>query len=80
MTHWDGQVDHVHMYRTERFDPAPTMSPDQLAAENVRELRWWSPDELTDPAATFGPRVLPDLLDRLKLEGVPTAPIELTGF
>ncbi|HEX6248201.1 MAG TPA: NUDIX domain-containing protein [Nocardioidaceae bacterium] len=80
MTQWDGQVDHIHLYRTERFEPRPGMTPAQLAAEHVHEIRWWAPDELTDQAATFAPRSLPTLLDRLRREGVPAAPLELEGF
>jgi 8-oxo-dGTP diphosphatase len=80
MTQWDGQVDHIHLYRTERFDPAPAMSPAQLAAENLRAIRWWSPKELTTPDVTFSPRSLPALLSRLRDEGVPAHPIELDGF
>ena len=48
MTEWDGQVDHIHLYRTERFLPAPGMSPAQLEAEHIHDISWWSPDELTD--------------------------------
>lgn len=77
---YDGQVDHVYLLRVERFDPRPGLSAEQLRAEKVHELRWWSPVELRDPGATFGPRALPDLLERLRDEGVPPAPIELTGF
>jgi len=80
MTHFDGQVDHIHLFRTERFQPAPTMSPDQLAEEGVHDIRWWSPEELTDAGATFAPRALPALLDRLRREGVPDVPIQITGF
>ena len=80
MTEWDGQVDHIHLYRTERFVPAPTMSPAELAAEHVHGIAWWSPDELTADGTTFAPRSLPKLLEELRREGVPAAPIELSGF
>ena len=80
MEQWDGQVDHIHLYRTEHFDPDPTMSPAQLAAENIHEIRWWSREELADPHMTFAPRSLPELLDQLRNEGAPATPIELNGF
>jgi 8-oxo-dGTP pyrophosphatase MutT (NUDIX family) len=80
MAGWDGQVDHTFLYRTQRFDPAPTMSADELRAEHVHDIRWWSPDELAQPGVTFSPRVLPELLERLRRGGVPSAPIELHGF
>ncbi len=77
---WDGQVDHIHLYRTERFEPSPQMSTAQLTAENIHDIRWWSPEELTSSNATFAPRSLPRLLRRLRREGVPAIPIELNGF
>lgn len=76
----DGQVDHIHLVRTDRFEPAPELSPAELAAEHVQEIRWWSPAELASSAETFAPRDLPALLDRLRREGLPESPIELTGF
>lgn len=80
MKEWDGQVDHVHLYRTEHFDPAPTLSKQQLEAEGLHDLRWWSPADLRRHGLTFAPRSLPTLLARLLEQGVPRAPIELEGF
>jgi len=77
---WDGQVDHIHLYRSERFEPSPQMSTAQLTAENIHDIRWWAPEELTSSNATFAPRSLPQLLDRLRREGVPAIPIQLDGF
>ncbi|HET7386345.1 MAG TPA: NUDIX domain-containing protein [Nocardioidaceae bacterium] len=80
MAQWDGQIDHTHFYRVERFEPTPALSRAELAAENIHEVRWWSPDELSNPGMTFAPRSLPDLLDRLRREGVGSSPVRLTGF
>jgi 8-oxo-dGTP diphosphatase len=80
MTKWDGQVDHIYLYRTDRFVAAPAMSPTQLAVEHVHDIAWWSPDELATRDVTFAPRSLPSLLVQLLHEGVPAAPIELDGF
>jgi 8-oxo-dGTP pyrophosphatase MutT (NUDIX family) len=77
---WDGQVDHIHLYRSERFEPSPQMSTAQLTAENIHDIRWWAPQELTSSNATFAPRSLPQLLHRLRREGVPAIPIQLDGF
>src|SRR6478609_723645 len=77
---WDGQVDHIHLYRTERFQPAPAMSPAQLEAEHVHDIAWWSPDELAMEGVTFAPRSLPRLLAQLHRDGVSAAPIGLSGF
>jgi len=80
MTDWNGQVDHIHLYRTDRFEPAPELSAEQLAAENVRDVRWWSPEELESPGRTFAPRSMSELLQQLRSEGVPERPVEITGF
>lgn len=45
-TRWDGQSETVHLVRSARFDPRPAMTPDELRAENVDVMRWWTPDEV----------------------------------
>lgn len=80
MTRWDGQVDHIHLLRTARFRPAPTLSAAQLAAEHVQDVRWWSRREIAEGGAVFAPRQLPRLLDQLLADGVPDDPVVLTGF
>lgn len=80
MTEWDGQVDHIHLVRAERFDPVPAMTSAELAAEHLHEIRWWAPGELQVEGLVFAPRALPDLLARLRHDGVPATPLELTGF
>lgn len=80
MAQWDGQVDHIHLHRTDRFDPTPELSQARLEAEHIHEIRWWSTDDLQTPGATFAPRSLRELLASLHRDGVPAAPIELNGF
>jgi 8-oxo-dGTP diphosphatase len=80
ISRWDGQVDHIHLFRTERFAPTPVMSREELTAEGLHQIRWWSPDELSEVGATFAPRGLPSLLDRLRTDGVPATPIKISGF
>lgn len=80
MPDWDGQVDHVHLCRTEAFDPDPDLTPEQLAAEHVHEIRWWSAEELARTDATFAPRSMPSLVRSLVRDGVPSSPVSLQGF
>lgn len=80
MAGWDGQVDHIHLLRTTRFEPAPHLSRAQLEAEHIHDIRWWSPEELAGSGVTFAPRALPQLMERLRREGIPPAPIEMYGF
>ena len=49
---WDGQRDHVYLVRTPSFTPAPALTWDQLRAERLHELRWWTRRRAADvPAA-----------------------------
>ncbi|GGB29231.1 hypothetical protein GCM10011492_19480 [Flexivirga endophytica] len=80
MSDWEGQIDHIHLYRVDRFEPSPEMTCAQLAAEHVHGVRWWSPDEIAAETATFAPRALPDLLADLKEHGIPDPPVEISGF
>ena len=80
MSEWDGQVDHVHLVRVEHFAPHPRMTREELHAEHLREIRWWTVEEMRAPDATFAPRALPALLDDLISGGLPAQPVALTGF
>lgn len=78
---WDGQRDIVHIVPTERFEPRPTLSWDQLRAERLHEIRWWTLDEIeavtADPAAAvvFAPRRLGELLRLFQRDGIPESPL-----
>ncbi|WP_158607454.1 NUDIX hydrolase [Flexivirga caeni] len=80
MGEWDGQIDHVHLCRTDHFEPSPSFSAAQLKAENVHEIRWWSTEEIESGAATFGPARLPGILRELREGGTPETPVILDGF
>lgn len=80
MGDWQGQVDHIHLARVAHFDPRPWLSVDELAAEYVRGLRWWSLNEIFTSTETFAPRAMPVLLRRLLDDGIPTEPTTITGF
>jgi 8-oxo-dGTP diphosphatase len=74
----DGQREAYYLVRTPSFRPAPLLAPEQLRAENVAGLRWWTLDELA--AATdvvFAPRRLPALVETLLAEGPPPDPIDV---
>lgn len=77
---WDGQVDHIHLVRVRHFTPQPQLSADQLLAENVRDIRWWTLDQLAGSRATFAPRALPALVAGLLSGPMPETPVAITGF
>jgi 8-oxo-dGTP diphosphatase len=71
---WDGQRELYHLVHTPAFMPEPELSWEQLNAEYVFELRWWTASELREAAETFAPRRLPELYGRLLAEGPPPEP------
>ncbi len=74
--HWDGQREVIHLVRTHAFEPAPALSWEELAAEYVFELRWWTIDEIADTATTFVPRALHALLEPVLAGELPEQPID----
>lgn len=73
----DGQRERFYLLRTPAFDPRPALTPEQLRAEFVTGLRWWTLDELRAAEAVFAPRRLPDLLASLLVDGPPPHPIDV---
>ena len=75
---FDGQVDDIHLVRVAPFEPAGQLTDEELAAENVVGLRWWTHAELLDAGSVrFAPRALPELFGRLLREGPPLEPLDL---
>lgn len=74
----DGQRDRVHLVRTGRFEPLPTIGWDAMRDEYVFDLRWWTADEIeARPDLRFVPRRLAAHFDRLLAEGPPATPIDV---
>lgn len=80
MGDWDGQIDHIHLLRVPHFTPQPRLSVEQLRAENVHEIRWWSLADIQTTSAAFAPRALPALLMDLLNGPEPAEPLVLQGF
>ncbi len=74
---WDGQVERFVLVRTHRFEPEPRFTPEQLAAEYVTGLRWWTPAELAASEELFAPRRLPELVVALLRDGPPGEPADV---
>jgi 8-oxo-dGTP pyrophosphatase MutT (NUDIX family) len=77
---WDGQRDRFHVVEAPaRFEPAPSLTWEQLRAERLHELRWWHLDEIdaaTHAGGLFAPRRLGALLRQLVTDGPPATPID----
>jgi len=70
------QVERYYLVRTPSADLSPGLSQEELAAENVHEVRWWALSELESTEETLAPRALPALLRSLLEEGPPPEPID----
>jgi ADP-ribose pyrophosphatase YjhB (NUDIX family) len=73
---WDGETERVYLVRAPAFEPAPTLTADELRAEGVTGVRWWTLDELEAAETLFAPRRLPLLVCELILYGLPAEPVD----
>jgi len=74
---FDGQREEIHLVRCQAFEPAPQLSWEQLNAEYVHELRWWTLPEIGASDAHFVPRDLHRLVADLLADGPPDHPIDV---
>jgi 8-oxo-dGTP diphosphatase len=74
---WDGQAERFFLLRTPRFEPTPRQTPEQLAAEWVTGMRWWTQDDLATADVIFAPRRLPELVAALLRDGPPGEPLDV---
>jgi len=71
----DGQVERVYLVRTPAFEPQPHLTREQLEAEYVFGLAWWSPGDLARSDERFAPADLPRLVADLAAAGPPPEPL-----
>lgn len=76
---WRGQTETVYMVRTERFDPKPSFTEEQLLAENLHEHRWWSIADMLayEGDDKFTPRDIASFLHVIVNDGIPAVPFEI---
>jgi 8-oxo-dGTP diphosphatase len=77
--HFDGQRERIYLVRSEIFVAEPQLSWEQMNAEFVHELRWWTIDEIAASDAHFVPVGLHTLLVSLLRDGPPTVPIDVSA-
>ena len=75
--HWDGQTERYFLVRTPAFVPMPRHSWEQLNAEWVTDVRWWTVDEIEASDEAFAPTRLAALLRELHRDGPPAEPIDV---
>jgi ADP-ribose pyrophosphatase YjhB (NUDIX family) len=74
---WLGQSEEYFLVRTPAFEPVPRLSWEQLNAELVTGIRWWTLDEIGSSGACFAPRRLDTLVRELLRDGPPSEPIDV---
>jgi len=74
--HFLRQIERYYLVRVGSTELAPQLTPEQLKAEDVHELRWWTLGEIEDSAEDFAPRRLATLLRDLLETGPPPEPID----
>jgi 8-oxo-dGTP diphosphatase len=74
---WDGQRERYVLVRVDRFEPAPRFTAEELAAEYVTGMRWWTVAELAASDELFAPRRLPELVAALLRDGPPGEPVDV---
>lgn len=73
---WDGQRERFYLVRTDWFEPRPRFTAEELAAEGMVGMRWWALEELRTSDQVFAPRRLAQLLQDLRADGPPEAPVD----
>ena len=74
---WDGQTERYYLVRVPSFVPVPGLSWEDLRAEGMTAVRWWTLTELEAADAVFAPSRLPLLLRELILHGPPVEPVDV---
>ena len=75
---WDGQVERYYLVRAAGLEPAPRLTWEELNAEYVTAVRWWTQDELETNDTEFAPRELPRLVRELLADGPQAAPLDVS--
>jgi 8-oxo-dGTP pyrophosphatase MutT (NUDIX family) len=70
------QRERIYAAQVDAFEPHPDGLED-VEAGMLRDLRWWTADEIERSSDLFGPRNLASLLRQLLTEGYPPEPLEL---
>ena len=74
---FDGVINDYVLVRVDTHHPAGTLTPTELQAEHVHDIRWWTLPELQAHKGTFAPRALPHLIQTLLTEGPPPELLQL---
>jgi TDG/mug DNA glycosylase family protein len=76
MAGFGGQTERIYLVRVGRLEARPDLTPEQLRAEGVSEVRWWTLDELERLNSLFAPRRLRSLIRDVLERGAPPEPLD----
>ena len=76
---YDGVINDYFLVRVAWFTPCGSLSPADLAAETIGDVRWWSLTEISSYQGSdlFSPRDLATPLANLINRGIPPTPVEM---
>ncbi|MAT05369.1 MAG: NUDIX hydrolase [Acidimicrobiaceae bacterium] len=74
----DGQRERFFLVRVAHFDPVPSIGWEQMRAEFVHDVRWWTIDEIDASLEHFIPGRLTTHLRALLADGPPATPIDIS--
>jgi len=74
---YDGQEETIHLVPCYTFEIAPELEPDQLRAEGVVDVKWWTAGELSTTDERVVPAGLSELVAEVLEHGAPAEPIEI---
>ena len=75
---FDGQRERIYLVRSDTFDANPQLSWEQMNAEFVHELRWWTLDEIAASDAHFVPNDLHRLVVTVLRDGPPQDSVDVS--
>ena len=80
LTGHDGQRERYFLVRVAHFDPVPAIGWDQMRAEFLHDVRWWTADRLDAAPDRCIPARLTTHLRALLAEGPPATPIDISDL
>jgi 8-oxo-dGTP diphosphatase len=75
---FDGQREQIYLVRCDTFEARPQLSWEEMNAEFVHELRWWTLDEIAASDAHFVPRDLHSRVVSVLRDGPPPDSVDVS--
>ena len=73
----EGQAERIYLAEAAGAEPRPELGWDELRAEWMTDVRWWTREEIDAYDGVFSPRRFKDLLRELDEHGPPAEPVDV---